>query len=414
MAFKKLNTYTKRWEYIQPYMYNSEAWEEVLRSESNSWYRSSLFLKENYIGKNTILQRDIRSMPLDRKSDDYAVFMDSSSPFHPGGGFPVGTALNTSAQDNQPIHAYLVDSLHPDSNFKNWDGYSVGDQAYVKSFQDTYLKGWVPQASWMLPARNGTKGIALYDVGTGIIREMVDAKEGVYNGPGGVSVNKPGLRNLAKDNYALQQTVGMSNSAGMHDSLGYIGISEAITGEINHALCFSASSLRMLNDDGTNRVSWPARSANGKLENFIPSHPLYKHGGEWVGGMYTPTHGQWGRVRADYDPKVNHKTGLKNGRFLQMVIKAAQKYGIVVTDTNLRAHSFNAEQGISWRHAYGTDPWSPSGIISQLYKDTDTGSPDLSVNGFPWDKTEWAPIDWGRPSPDYVYRPDQFDPWFRK
>lgn len=414
MAFKKLNTYTQRWDYIQPYMHNGEAWEEVFHSESNSWYRSSLFIKDEYIGKGTILQRDIRSMPLDPKSDEYAVYMSASTPFTPGGGWGAITSLNTSSQGTQPIHAYLVDSLHPDAHFKAWNGISIGQQSYVKAFQDTYMRGLVPQASWMTPAANGDRGIAIYDVGTGIMREMFSATEGEYRGGGGASVNTPGLKNLAVDNYSLQQTTGISNVAGMHNSLGFIGISEVLMGEINHALCFTAGALRMLNDDGTERVSWPARASDGKLEVFMPEHPLYRGRGNWQGGRYTPTHGQWGRVRADYDPEVNHKTGKKNGKLLQMVIRAAQKYGIVATDTNLWCHAFNAEQGVSWKHAYGADPWSRDGTIAQLLKDPDTGIPDLSVNDFPWDKTEWAPIDWGRPSPDYTYRPNQFNPWFRK
>lgn len=416
MAFKRLNTYTKRWEYIQPYMYESGAWEEVFHSESASWFRSSMFTKDFYPGKGTILQRDISNMPLDKNSDEYAVFMDTVSPLTQNGAFGAKTSLNTSGFGTHPIHAYIVDSTHPDATFKQWNGTSIGEDVITKPFVNTYMKGPVAQPIWAIPARNQDRGIAIYDVGTGIMREMFMAFEGVYNGPGGASINTPGLQNLRNDNYALQQTTGLSNVAGMHNSLGFIGISEAITGEINHALCFTTATFKSINDDLSPRVSWPARAADGKLEKMINGHPgrdtRYR---AWNGVTKTPTHGQWGRVKADYDPTVNHKTGMKNPKFVQMVIRAAQKYGIVATDTNLWCHAFNAEQGIAWKNAYGSDPWEPhTGLIANIYRDPLTGSTDLGMDNFPWDQTEWAPIDWGRPSPDYNLRPHQANPWFRK
>lgn len=415
MGFKKLDTYTKRWEYIQPHMYNGEAWEEVFVSEQNSWFRSSMFTKDFYPGEGTVLQRDITNMPLDDKSEEYAVFMDAVTPFTPNGAWGGRTSLNTSSFGTQPIHAYIVDSTHPDATFKTWRGTSTGVSDFVRPFIDTYMRGEVPQPSWAIPAQNGDRGIAIYDVGTGIMREMFMAREGVYDGGGGVSLNTPGLRNLKFDNYALQQTTGLSNVAGMHNSLGFIGISEAIAGEINHALCFTAASLRMLDDDGNNIISWPARGSDGKLERFMKSHPLYNPARTaWTGPTVTPTHGQWGRVRSDYDPTVNHKTGKKNPKFVQMVIRAAQKYGIVATDTNLWVHAFNAEQGVAWKNAYGEDPWAYGGLIQRMYMDEDTGEFDLGMGAFPWDKTEWAPIDWGRPSPDFNIRPGDLYPWFRK
>lgn len=415
MAFKKLNTYSKRWEYVQPYMYDSGAWEEVFLSESNSWFRSSMFTKDFYPGRGTILQRDISNMPLDDNSETYAVFMDTISPLTQGGAFGSKTSLNTSSFGTQPIHSYVVDSTHPDATFKQWNGTTIGEFEITKHFASTYLKGPVAQPIWAIPAQNQDRGIAVYDVGTGIMREMFMAYEGRYDGGGGVSINTPGLQNLRNDNYALQQITGISNVAGMHNSLGFIGISEAISGEINHALCFTAASMRMRNDDLTNRISWPARASDGKLEIMMRDHPLRNTKfGEWNGVTITPTHGQWGRVKADYDPTVNHKTGLKNPKFIQMVIRAAQKYGIVATDTNLWCHAFNAEQGIAWKNAYGSDPWAHNGLIQEIYRDPMTGSTDFGMDNFPWDQTEWAPIDWGRPSPDFNLRPGQRVPWFRE
>lgn len=420
MGFKKLNTFTRRWEYIQPYMHNGEAWEEVFRSENEAAYRSSMFIPGEYIGAGTILQRDISNMPVVKDSPEFAQFMDTVSPFQYNGARGSKTSLNTSAWGTQPIHAYLVDSTHPDTEYKYWYGGTTGHN--VREVIDAYLTGPVPSPSWAVPAQNGDRGIAVYDVGTGIMRELFmghevekDGRIELRSGACGVSVNTPGLQNLATDNYALQQTTGLSNVAGMHNSLGFIGISEAIVGEINHALCFTTATMRMTYDDRPGRISWPSRGADGKLEHAMPGHPLYKKGPgpDWRGITNTPTHGQWGRVKADYDPEYNHKTGKKNGTFLQMVIRAAQKWGIVATDTNMWCHAFNAEQGRSWANAYGgKDPWDRDGLIGQIHRDPYRDEPDISVDGFPWDQTEWAPIDWGRPNPDYNIRPGGLTPWF--
>lgn len=95
----------------------------------------------------------------------------------------------------------------------------------------------------------------------------------------------------------------------------------------------------------------------------------------------------------------------------RVLIEAAKTYGLVATDINLWVHAFNAEQGRTWAHVYGEDPWATGGAISKAYVDRYGQSTYGGLEEFRWDQTEWAPLDWGRPSPDWNLRPGQLIPW---
>ncbi|MFC0674690.1 hypothetical protein [Brachybacterium hainanense] len=408
-----------QWDWAASYGHDGNAWVEILEGREDDFIRlSSSFDPRTYLGRGTVLQRDIRSMPIAAASDAMASYMSEASPFSPNGAWGSKTSLNTSAYGTQPIHMYVVDSTHPRAVSQIWNATAIETPPLEV---ETYMRGPVPMADWMVPAQNGDRGLAIYDTGTGIMRELFMAQKnssGQWTGGGGYSVAQPGLRNLAADNYALQQRRGLSNVAGMHNSLGFIGIGEALRGEITHALCFTASALRMRRDDGPTPlegsplISWPSRGSDGKLENYLPGGPQHAQGKVWNGGTITPTHGQWGRLKAEVDPDHNPRTGKPYPRFLRMIIRAAKTYGLVATDTNLWCHAFNAEQGRVWKHVYGMDPWATGGIIEQLYRDR-YGNSEMAIHEFPWHMTEWAPIDWGRPSPDMNLRPGQIAPWFR-
>jgi len=74
----------------------------------------------------------------------------------------------------------------------------------------------------------------------------------------------------------------------------------------------------------------------------------------------------------------------------------------VGTDKNLFVHAFNAEPGFAEKEFFGVDPWSAQGDVYNMYQNLNnlesrgSISPfDLSL--FPWDKTIWAPRNWGAP-----------------
>lgn len=450
---KRFDTVAKRWEYVESYAWEDagKAWVEVMRGDQDNAVLLNAFDHEagTYLGKGTVLQRDISKMPVDPESDAMNAWVKAWAPFGPAGAWGGPSSLNTSAWGTQPIHMYVVDSTHPDTNWRTFGTASTAIQTPSVEV-DTYMRGKIAMPDWAIPAQNGDHGMSVYDVGTGIMREWFMCKQqpdGTWGGGGGYSVNTPGLMNLAQDNYGLQQRRGLSNVAGMHNSLGFIGVQEAFQGKIQHALCVTfgaAWSLTKTKDevmaeyaafqaagktppanwpDGPRRVSWPARGADGKAERYIPESTWNTPGGtkNFTGDHRSPTHGQWGRLKANVDPMYNPKTKYPYPYLVRLAIEAAKKYGIVGTDTNLWTNAFNAEQGRTFAHYYGMDPWSPynggEGAIHKLARAVDSKLvPDTSILGgwetFPWDQMEWAPIDWGRPSPDTNLRPGERKPWY--
>ena len=70
-----------------------------------------------------------------------------------------------------------------------------------------------------------------------------------------------------------------------------------------------------------------------------------------------------------------------------MVAKAAQKYGFIVTD-KAGAVAVRAESGAEVQRATGVDPW---GELMQGAR------PSQVLRGFPWDRLQVLPMDWGKP-----------------
>lgn len=426
------NSAAQKWEWAQSYEHNGEAWVEVMRGDQDeAAVLTSMFDHDagTYIGQGTVLQRGVAGMPVHPLSDEMAQFMWDTTPFRGAGAIGSRTSLNASTYGTGPVHAYVVDSSNPATGWREF-----GSQSRVAGGTDEttelYMRGKIAMPDWALPADmhavgSGDHGIAVYDLATGIMREWfysVPQEDGTWGGLGGFSVNTPGLKNLASDNYGLQQRYGLSNVAGMHNSLGFIGIAEALKKKVEHALCFTlaaAHSQARYTQGGLayGGTSWPARGSDGKAENYAPGGSKYASGNAYHfhnGVPPTPGHGQWARLKADVDPMHNPRTGRPYAPFTRVLIEAAKVYGLLATDTNLWCQAFNAEQGLTWKHVYGEDPWSSNGIISQVYSDPDdpSGIQGLSVADFPWDRTEWSLIDWGRPSPDWNLRPGQPVPWW--
>lgn len=424
MVSKIYDSAAQAWAAAEAYGHDGQAWAEISsRTRIDGHLYRSIFSPEKYLGEGTILQRDISAMPLDPRSEEMAATVDAITPFGPNGAFGAKTSLNTSSYGTQPIHAYIVDSSAEGHSTRRFEG-AIATGATAQEF-NAYMNGDIPAEPWMVPAQNGDRGLALYDVATGIMREyfmtvsVSSDRPEVWKGIGGYSIARPGLEHLAEDNYALQQRRGLSNVAGMHNSFGFVGIHEALVKKIDHALCVTAAALRM-NDDsgqtpiqGRNIVSWPSRGSDGKLERYLPGGPDHAKGKIWSGSTVTPTHGQWGRVDPDLDPMHNPRTGKPFPEFTRVLIEAAKKYGLVFTDTNLWCHAFNAEQGRTFKHFYGVDPWVYRGIIHRQYI-SKYGEDGFSANEFPWWAVQWAPVDWGRPSPDFNLRPGQLAPWERE
>lgn len=350
-----------------------------------------------YLGEGTIWRREVAggAMPIASDSAALADWMQRSSPnpWVPAGAqrpFGAPTSLNRSTYGTQPIPVYIIDSAAPGCpRHVMTTEAALGASPQEKRI---FLEGEIPWPAHVIPARNHDRGLALWDVRTGLMREWFHVER---TGPGswhaqagGFSVTTPGLRELGRTNWATQLQRGSSAVCGMHNELGFIGAQEVLAGEIRHALAFTTANFAR-----RDAPSWPAKLTDGTAPPEEPS----------------PTHGQWGRIAADVDPQRDPRTGRPYRPLTRLLIRAAQRYGLVGTDTNTWCHAFNAESGYEAEAVTGTDPWADGGLIARALS---PGSPAeaFDVSDFPWDRTEWAPVDWGRPSPDVVIRPGDYWP----
>lgn len=359
----------------------------------------SIFTEGHYLGEGTVWTRDARTMPLAENSDAMAAWMweNMIDPWGRTGDGKYkatgtanlkGTSLNRSNHrtSTAPIALYVVNSRHPACRFVDFQ--SRGGFPPMPAEERAAVEKHIPWPSFARPAINGDRGMAIWDVGTGIMREffMVEKSPiGQWGGEMGYSVASPGLKNLASENYGTQLFAGSSAVARMHNNLGFIGISEVRAGVINHALAFTFGAVAK-----GNPPSWPASGTDGKA-------PVSEKDS-------SPVHGQWGRVKASVDPMLNPRTGLPFNPLTRMLIRAAQRYGLVGTDTNAFVHAFNVEDGTTEAAFFGEDPWvSADGLAAHIeneYRVPAAGAFDVS--DFPWDQTEWAPRDWGRPDVDFI------------
>lgn len=142
---------------------------------------------------------------------------------------------------------------------------------------------------------------------------------------------------------------------------GYsIGVDEAKAGTINHAIGL------IVMDAASGTHSWPAQRTDGHLTDAdaMPE----------------------GR-RLRLDPTLD-VTSLGLTSFGEMVARAAQRYGFVVTDKG-GAVAVVAESGAKEQAATGTNPWTT------LFGDT----PEYQqMKNFPWNKLQAMPHDYGKPT----------------
>lgn len=384
-----------RWLSTEPCIFRNGEWVTVDADKFPGVVMQSMYAP-NYIGKGTIWQRDVSNMPLAANSAVMAKWMHDNTPTPWGAGaWGAKTGINTSAYGTVPIATYLVDSSHPRCEYQYID--SCRGHGVTQDEINNYLVGKIPWPHFAKPAPMGDRGMAIYDVATGIMREYFYVKP-VDGSPrhwiaatGGFSVAKPGLVDLATTNYGGQCQGGGSAVVCMHNSLGFIGIAEIRRGYIDHALAFTTANFAK----GL-PPSWPAQMSDGKApEDQAP---------------FSPRHGQWARLSADVDPDYNPATSQPYNPLTRLIIRAAKKYGLVATDTNAWCHAFNAECGYQEEAMFGADPWKSGEMVSILSPDKNYRHRALDVSDFPWDKTEWAEVDWGRPAVDFYTRPGEYWP----
>lgn len=314
-----------------------------------------------YIAERTVYDRGVANMPVLNISPQIGQYMKEMPAKYNKHG--VITSVNVTSY-NLPI--YIVDSRDPSTPRARVNVPSFRDHMVSSRMREILFNDNIPIPDWARPANGGDSAMAIYDIGTGVIREYFlikkDAERQWTASYGGYYV---GLMNLSRDNYACQLTEGSDFVTAMVGAPGQIGIAEARAGEIRHAVCFTMANAHK------GLWSWPAKQGDGTDD--------YE---------FAPAQGQWFRLPPDLDiDRMNLKPMTK------LIAKAVQKYGGFGSDKNLFCHAFNAEPGFVEEHVTGQDPWQPGGDLYQKYQ---LGSGNL-INDFPWELTQWAPIDWGKP-----------------
>lgn len=145
---------------------------------------------------------------------------------------------------------------------------------------------------------------------------------------------------------------------------GQLAVEEVRRGAIKHALGICLVDLE------TRKIfSWPATRSDGRNPKHMPNR--IPEG-----------------LRFRLDPRVN-VDALKLHPVGKMIAKAAQKYGFVVWD-EAGAITLRAENPKSYTQRGLPDPWP------ELFR----GKPAWSIlSGFPWDKLQFLPMDYGQPPP---------------
>lgn len=418
MTLRHYDTDAYRWRVsdVLAWSPTRSAWERQTRGVAGLRVESAL-TPGHYLGQGTVWTRSVASMPLASDSAVLANWMWTQSPTrfnsvtgNPSGAFGAKTSLNTSNFGTHPIVMAVVDSTEQGCRFQYMD--TVSGPGMTTAEQDTMIKGAIPWPSGLLPPTSGDKAIAIYDLGTGITREYFAAVP-VANKPGhwtatvgGYSVAPPHFPSGPGFNYATQYR-GSNAVVRMHNTLGQIGIDEVRSGSINHALGFT-----MANAVGGVPASWPALASDGKFPPASWSGWQENGGGNGPYPGASPRHGQWGRLPSTVDPEYNPSTGQPYHALTKLIIRAAKTYGLVGTDTNAWCHSFNGESGNREKVLTGVDPWASELSAHLGYNTPDGGATALDVNDFPWNLTQWAPVDWGRPDPDFFLRADEFRPYY--
>lgn len=376
-ALRTYDTGGGRWRHNPGKTWNGASWIQEGVAGDGSIPFGARRMRE--AAQGSVITRSVAAMPLATNSAAIAAWVDANKLWTPGGAWGEVTVLNRFAY---AIPIYVVDSTHPNCHHATFDIQQGGlsDQMY------RILEGSIPCPAWATPAAGGDKALAIYDVGTGIMREYfggTKTSETAWTAnTGGYYIGRPGLHDLASTNPALQLTEGSSAVVKMLNPVGQIGIDEARKGVINHAIQFTSSQCASLNtltadevdplstNYKTSAYSWPAQMADGTSDD--PN---------------AHRQGQWFRLPPDLDPDDPY---LNFKPFTRVLIRAAQTYGGFSTDKNLWVHAFNVEPGTEELHHFGVDPWASSGELEVQYG-------TLSVDDFPWHLTEWAPVDWGKP-----------------
>ncbi len=294
---------SRKWVVSQPNVWVDGAWGQAVPEDSGVWFGS---VYAPYLAEGTVFTRDVAAMPLHEHSAKIAAYLPvmtyettqrmrkyQDDPALSGPGHrplqdfgPRGVTSLNVRQFNIPV--YVVDSSMPGCDLAPMTAAAVtGEGAQMVS-------GLVPIPRWATPsdpAGWGDLAMAIYDRHTGIMREYFgcakDADGRWTARSSGYYHARPRFEGLRETNHAMQLSAGRSAVVGLLSPLLQVGIAEARSGEIGHALGFTLA-------DGLNRFSWPATAGDGMIDpadnpDLLPA------------GFWPPAQGQWFRLPPDLD-----------------------------------------------------------------------------------------------------------------
>ena len=314
------------------------------------------FIQGEYLANGTVFTRSVADMPLANNSAEIAAYARTMPGQH--NKLYQSTSINTE-DFNIPI--YIVDSSNPQQHYTT----ITSTDARITTFSDLVgnTLGKIPFPEYARPDDIGDRAMAVYDKATGMMREYFYV---IQTGDNSWSANAagyfqaaPGIDNLDTLNFWMQHSRGGSAVVQMLNPLSQVGISEALAGQINHALSVT------LPDARAGVISFPAKDSDGRDTN--PN---------------APAQGQWFRI----DPAIDLDS-LGLNPFTLLLAKTIQQYGGYGADRNAFNFAFNAEAPNNYLAQGKENPWRAGGEIAQKYG-------TLNINDFPWHLTQWAPTGW--------------------
>jgi len=150
-----------------------------------------------------------------------------------------------------------------------------------------------------------------------------------------------------------------ATATGLPNAFGMVSFDDVRRGSIDHAM-----SLQIIGSAAWWKLSWPAQRGDGDGSGSIEEGTRFR-----------------------LDPTVDVEA-LDLPPIAKMIARAAQRYGFVVTDRS-GAVAVLGEAGNSLTANGMPNPWT--GLLG------DTKSYDL-LHGFPWDRLQALPHDYGKPS----------------
>lgn len=217
----------------------------------------------------------------------------------------------------------------------------------------------VPFPSYAAPSAGTDQEMTIYDQ---VHDQLYDFWQLQSTGPGAWKSCRGGrIDNVSSNGGAFTAPFGAS-ATGLPFSAGQITVAELQAGVIRHAIGLA---LGRAEDWGT--WSWPAQRSDGWNPNGLPNQ--IPEG-----------------LRARLDPSVN-VDALPIHPIAKIIAKAAQTYGFVVWDKTGSTPSLRFENPTS-RTALGQPDPYPALL---------NGTVDYALlNGFPWDKLQWLPLNYGQ------------------